>query len=892
MAGKLDLQKFLAMNTSTSATEFTHTGLKGGKYWIPEDKLDQFYDLYCEWILDGNKAYLVEKNTAVGCPRIDFDFIYDSSVKTHQHTREQVLEFTKAYMKELSEYLQLPEKIDVYVMEKRKPTFDEKHNRMKSGIHIVIPSIATTSNVEQSIRRNLLTNNVEKYFEGLPLIEKWDKVYDDQVVKRSVNWMVYGSRKGEEVSLPYLISYVIKYTPDSCEIITDVPELTPQLIRKLSIRRTKNDETSLTEKAKNIYNGGQQDPLISGGRAVTPARGRPAQRGEKPNSRGSSPVNRPLRILEPEFKDYLKAHVMNLNPERACGYEEWLKVGLCLHDIHPDLLEVFLDFSSQNTDKYNEADCIQKWNTITFRNDGNKLGIGSLYYWSRCDNPTGYLEIEKKNINKLIKNACSGAEHDVSLVVHAMYRDLYKCSDFGKNVWFRWMGHIWAETDCGVDLQIRLSREIAELFFKRMNEVSREMEERNLMSCSSIETKSDCGICEYCKLDQSRIGLNKIHMKLKTTSFKTNIMKECRELFFDEQFTKKVDSNKDLIAFNNGVLDLTNFEFRDGKPEDYISFSTGIDYDPDQKYYDHPAWPKIETFLSQVLRDPEVRNYFMKHLSTCLIGGNKSQKFHILTGSGSNGKSMLMNLVTKALGDYAAVVPISLFTQKRGKSGSAAPEVIRLKGRRFVTMQEPDERIALNTGLMKEICSCEKMYARDLFKSGAEFEVQAKFHLACNDKPEINSTDGGTWRRLMVINFTSKFVENPTEPYHFPIDETIQNNVNSIEWATPFLSYMIDTFKQGKGYHRLIAPPKVMEYTSEYRNDNDGIARFFTEKISSYEEDEEKIPITVSQLKSTFKQWKVQNEQMSLNIGDMDKRVIELYGKCPKGGWMNFKILD
>ena len=105
----------------------------------------------------------------------------------------------------------------------------------------------------------------------------------------------------------------------------------------------------------------------------------------------------------------------------------------------------------------------------------------------------------------------------------------------------------------------------------------------------------------------------------------------------------------------------------------------------------------------------------------------------------------------------AAVVPIALFTQKRAGSGSAAPEVIRLKGRRFVTMQEPDEKVALNTGLMKLVSSGEKMYARDLFKSGCEFEVQAKFHLACNDKPEINSTDGGTWRRLMVINFVSKF---------------------------------------------------------------------------------------------------------------------------------------
>jgi P4 family phage/plasmid primase-like protien len=369
-------------------------------------------------------------------------------------------------------------------------------------------------------------------------------------------------------------------------------------------------------------------------------------------------------------------------------------------------------------------------------------------------------------------------------------------------------------------------------------------------------------------------------------------MKECRELFFDEQFTKKVDSNKDLIAFNNGILDLKTFEFRDGRPEDYISFSTEIDYDPEKMYNDYPEWVHIEAFIAQVLPDREVRQYFMRHMSTCLIGGNKAQKFHILTGSGSNGKSMLMNLMTKALGDYAAVVPISLFTQKRGKSGAAAPEVIRLKGRRFVTMQEPDERIALNTGLMKEISSCEKMYARDLFKSGCEFEVQAKFHLACNDKPAINTTDGGTWRRLVVINFTSKFVDKPCEPHHFPIDEAIQHAVNSVGWATPFLNFMVQTLKEGKGFHKLPAPSKVMEYTSEYRNDNDSIARFMSEKIGTYEAGDEVQQVTKEALRSVFKQWKIQNEQMSLTPSDLEKRIVELYGKYSKGGWTTFRILD
>lgn len=66
------------------------------------------------------------------------------------------------------------------------------------------------------------------------------------------------------------------------------------------------------------------------------------------------------------------------------------------------------------------------------------------------------------------------------------------------------------------------------------------------------------------------------------------------------------------------------------------------------------------------------------------------------------------------LGDYACAVNISILTQGRQKSGTAQPDVIRMKGKRFVTMQEPDEGVALNTGLMKEFASNEPISARDL----------------------------------------------------------------------------------------------------------------------------------------------------------------------------------
>jgi P4 family phage/plasmid primase-like protien len=889
MESKKRLQNFLDNNRGDGV--ISHTSMDKGKFFIPEDKMTEFYELYLEAIKDDCHLYLTEKPREVGPLRVDMDFIYEQKTDKHLHTQDQVIAFTKAYMDSMKEFLTLPDVTEVYVMEKRKPTFDEKKQRCKSGIHIVVPQVCTHKYVEQNVRRSLL-KRMEEFFPNLPLKDPWDKVYDEQVLNRSQQWTLYGSRKPDPNSTAYKIVYILNYDGNDISVNTQVPDISVQLLRHLSLREEK-PETPMTEAGKALYGktktSNNDDVRISGGK---PRVGRPAKRGEKPNSRASSPNGRIFVQLDPEKREYLKAHVMNLDPSRADSYDSWLKVALCLHNIHPDLLDVFLDFSSQDEKKYNEADCIQKWNSLTFRNDGDRLGEGTLRYWSREDDRDGYDEIEKNNVDRLLNAARSCTEHDVASVIYAKFRDNYKCCDFKNNIWYRWTGHIWRETDSGVDLLMKLSKQVAKIFFDKEATIMQEMSQRELTECVDKEDKKDCGVCEYCKLSSEKDDYHKIFTHLKKTSFKANIMKECRELFFDEEFTKKVDSNKDLIAFNNGVLDMTtsDFTFRDGKPEDYISFSTGIDYEPDRPYYEYPAWPEVELFIKKVLPDKEVREYFIKHLATNLLGGNTAQKFHILTGSGSNGKSMIMNLLSKALGDYSCTVPISLFTQNRKSSGSAAPEVARLKGRRFVTMQEPDESIALNTGIMKEITSGEKMYARDLFKSGCEFEVQAKFHLACNDKPKINTTDGGTWRRLVVINFISKFVPNPVALNEYPLDESIQFKVNSVEWATPFLAYMVHLLKEGKGLRKLIAPPKVLEYTSEYRNENDGIAKFMTEKILPIQEGDEIVQVDKQSLKRIFKQWKDENDQRSLQPSDLEKRIEAQYGKYPRGGWTNFKI--
>jgi phage/plasmid-associated DNA primase len=141
---------------------------------------------------------------------------------------------------------------------------------------------------------------------------------------------------------------------------------------------------------------------------------------------------------------------------------------------------------------------------------------------------------------------------------------------------------------------------------------------------------------------------------------------------------------------------------------------------------------------------------------------------------------------------------------------------------------------------------------------------------------------------MVVINFISKFVISPSAPNEFPLDESIQFSVNTTEWATPFLNYLVHVLKEGQGLRKLVAPPEVLEYTSDYRNENDAIAKFISEKIVACENGD---PIEKASLRRTFKAWKEEADQRGLLPLDMEKRIIEMFGKCPPGGWTCFRVV-
>ena len=227
-----------------------------------------------------------------------------------------------------------------------------------------------------------------------------------------------------------------------------------------------------------------------------------------------------------------------------------------------------------------------------------------------------------------------------------MYKDEFVCVSIKNNCWYEYRMQRWFEIDSGNSLRLKISSELHSAYLRCITDKVTKL------------TGMDQTDPEYEVTQKQLNKLCDIANFLKRSQWKSNIMKEARELFFDGDFMNKLDQNPYLLCFNNCVVDFKEKQARKGRPDDYISKCTNIDYVPldEVKHYD--TIMEIKTFFNQLFPNEELCRYMWQHLASCCIGTNENQTFNIYTGSGRNGKSKLAELMTKALGEYKATVPL------------------------------------------------------------------------------------------------------------------------------------------------------------------------------------------------------------------------------------------
>ena len=840
-----ELNKFLAPYISTGQKDaegnsiFTHTAIMPRvSYNIPLDKRDKLHKLIAESVNARIPVHLTEKPMPISTMKIDIDLKYAIDLSTRQHTDAHIKELLKLYSKAIITYVDIPEgkNIDAYVFQRTSP-YPDKGN-MKDGIHILYPDIKISTELQFLIRTEVL-KKIGSVLDNpeigiLQVKNTHDDVVDRSVIK-SNNWVIYGcSKPGLR---PYLLHKIYRLDNSRDEMaFQEQPVLKggdnlEMLINLFSIHREDPDCT---------YNiRGEHEEYLTEYTEKAQARKTAVK-----SYTSSAVIKKQLKAYstDDEMKcliEEAKSLVKLLAPWRADPYQSWIEVGLCLYNISTSLIDTWVEFS-KNSDKYMPGD-ESRW--TNFNQMQNGLNIGSLHRWAKADNPEKYKKLRGMLLEPLMISSVSGVSQDVAMVIHKMYKHQYVCLDAKGNKWAEYSNHTWRITADGMSLKRRIGQEV-------LDEYSLLVSKHYADSTGQSEDKKDA------ILHRAR-ALSDITYKLRDITFKEKVMKECIILFHDPKFEETLDSNTFLVGLENGVYDLKAGQFRDGRPEDRVSVSTEHDY-PDFDEADIDIENETSTiqevqeifdFFRQVFPIPETRFYMWICTSSFLQGYNIDEKFHIWTGTGGNGKSKVISLLELTFGGYCFNVPIQVLTRARGQVGQATPELAMGLKCRFGYMQEPEDGAKLNSALMKELAGNDKMFYRELYTSGKSFKPQFSLVLLCNDKPKMTSDDDGSWRRLVVIEFISKFVEGkPKGKYEFTRNTDLQHSFKS--WA-PYMFVLLTMFYKIYKVNGLQAPASVLEATNDYRKDSDAYAAFMDEYVVA---DPDSV-LLINDVYESFKSW-------------------------------------
>lgn len=223
--------------------------------------------------------------------------------------------------------------------------------------------------------------------------------------------------------------------------------------------------------------------------------------------------------------------------------------------------------------------------------------------------------------------------------------------------------------------------------------------------------------------------------------------------------------------------------------------------------------------LERVQPIPEMRRFLQRWFGYSMTGLTAEQKFAFFYGSGANMKSVLVDLMAKIMGDYAASAKIESITgRNRRGGGDATPDLVPLIGARFVRTSEPDDGQRLQEGLIKELTGGEPILVRALNENFVLVYPIFKLTISGNHKPEIHGGDDGIWRRVMLVPFDVQIPAEERDP---------DLGAKLWEERAGVLNWLIEGLKDYLA-HGLQVPEQVLAATAEYRDDSDPLATFLT----------------------------------------------------------------
>jgi P4 family phage/plasmid primase-like protien len=253
------------------------------------------------------------------------------------------------------------------------------------------------------------------------------------------------------------------------------------------------------------------------------------------------------------------------------------------------------------------------------------------------------------------------------------------------------------------------------------------------------------------------------------------------------------DKDKYIINMENGLYDIRTKKLNKHTWRYLSRNQIPVKYDPKARC------TRFGKFLSEVVYTDQIRAV-VEVMAYTFLRDNPFELYVILLGVGSNGKSVLMHILTKLHGnDNVSGTPLtSLLNNRFAKK--------ELEGKNVNIDMEMSKATINDMGILKELTGQQPVRIEPKHLPAYTTRLWAKLFFSTNEMPEMMDFSDGHYRREVIISFPYQFEEVRTPREKADIELAIKTGSNK-RVADPTLKDKLTTPEELSGIFNALMIP-------------------------------------------------------------------------------------
>jgi len=265
------------------------------------------------------------------------------------------------------------------------------------------------------------------------------------------------------------------------------------------------------------------------------------------------------------------------------------------------------------------------------------------------------------------------------------------------------------------------------------------------------------------------------------------------------------------VAVENGILDLETKQLEPFTPEVFLTTYLPVSYDPAAEC------PKIQQFIIDVVGKEQL-DLIQETIGYCLYKAMPHHKALMLIGDGANGKSTLLELIKKFLGEEnVSNASLQSICYHRFTVAQLYNKLAN------ICADLPDSALK-QTGPFKMLTGNDTIEGEEKFKQPFSFKNHAKLFFSANKVPETIDDTTAFFRRWILIACNNVFIGEKCNP-------NILKEISTSEEMSGLLNFALQGLERLLKNNKFSTSENIEELRTQYIRKSNSAKAFIEEQL-------------------------------------------------------------